>query len=75
MSITSVATADSFIKLSVTGVNEALQSNILAHLGALPESEVQRRAFLFNVDDNVNTALESMGYYHGDVDAKLIEHD
>ncbi|MCS6115850.1 autotransporter assembly complex family protein [Shewanella baltica] len=76
ISVTSVAAAaDEFIKLSVTGVNEALQRNIVAHLGTLPESEVQRRAFLFNVDDNVSTALESMGYYHGEVEEKLTEHD
>ncbi|MCP3127219.1 autotransporter assembly complex family protein [Shewanella sp. KJ2020] len=74
--VTSVAVAaDNFLTLSVTGVDESLKRNILAHLGNLPDSEVQRRAFLFNVEDNVSTALESMGYYHGEVEEKLIEHD
>jgi len=74
--VTSVTVAaDNFLTLSVTGVDESLQRNILAHLGNLPDSEVQRRAFLFNVEDNVSTALESMGYYHGEVEEKLIEND
>ncbi|MGL5358881.1 MAG: autotransporter assembly complex protein TamA, partial [Shewanella sp.] len=64
-----------FLKVSVSGVDDALKRNILAHLGTLPESDVQRRAFLFNVEDNVSTALKSMGYYHGEVDDKLIERD
>lgn len=73
--VASVATADNFLKLSVSGVDEALQRNILAHLGSLPDSDVQRRAFLFNVEDNVTTALESMGYYHGKIEEKLIENE
>ncbi|MCL1089460.1 autotransporter assembly complex protein TamA [Shewanella profunda] len=73
--VTSVATADNFLKLSVSGVDESLQRNIVAHLGTLPDSEVQRRAFLFNVEENVSTALESMGYYHGEVEEKLIENE
>lgn len=67
--------ADNFLTLSVNGVDEALKRNILAHLGAMPDSEVQRRAFLFNVEDNVTTALESMGYYHGEVEEQLVEKD
>ncbi|MGL4447062.1 MAG: autotransporter assembly complex protein TamA [Shewanella sp.] len=67
--------AEHVLKVSVTGVDGALKRNILAHLGTLPDSDVQRRAFLFNVEDNVNTALESMGYYHGEVEDKLIERD
>lgn len=67
--------ADNFLTLSVNGVDEALKRNILAHLGAMPDSEVQRRAFLFNVEDNVTTALESMGYYHGELEEHLVEKE
>ncbi|QYJ80305.1 autotransporter assembly complex protein TamA [Shewanella acanthi] len=67
--------ADNFLTVSVTGVDENLKRNIIAHLGSLPDSEVQRRAFLFNVEENVNTALKSMGYYHGEVDGQLKEKD
>ncbi len=67
--------ADNLLTLSVSGVDDALKRNIIAHLGNLPDSEVQRRAFLFNVNENVNTALESMGYYHAELEEQLIEKD
>lgn len=74
--VTSVTmAADNLLTLSITGVDEPLRRNILAHLGSLPDSEVQRRAFLFNIEDNVSTALESMGYYHGEVEEDLVEKD
>ncbi|WP_372870209.1 autotransporter assembly complex family protein [Shewanella sp.] len=63
--------ADPLLRVNVSGVDEALHKNILAHLGTLPESEVQRRAFLFNVDDAVGAALQSVGYYHGEVTQTL----
>lgn len=69
----SVAADNPLLKVNVSGVDETLQRNIIAHLGQLPDSEVQRRAFLFNVDDNVTAALESMGYYHGEVNEKVTE--
>lgn len=64
---TPVAIADEFLSLQLSGVNGALKRNIEAHLGALPTSEVQRRAFIFNAEDNVKSALNSLGYYHGNI--------
>nr|WP_250885877.1 autotransporter assembly complex family protein [Shewanella jiangmenensis] len=63
--------ADPVLRVTVKGVDEALSKNILAHLGTLPENEVQRRAFLFNVDDSVTAALQSVGYYHGELTPTL----
>ena len=64
-----------WISLSVKGVSPELERNIRAHLGVLPDSDVQRRAYLFNVDDNVKAALESMGYYHGQIEDDITETD
>ncbi|AQS36443.1 autotransporter secretion outer membrane protein TamA [Shewanella psychrophila] len=59
--------ADDFLTLKLTGIDASLTQNIEAHLGTLPTSQVQRRAFIFNAEDNVNAALNSLGYYHGEV--------
>ncbi|MBL4814375.1 MAG: outer membrane protein assembly factor [Shewanella sp.] len=59
--------ANDFLMLKITGANASLNRNIEAHLGTLPSSEVQRRAFIFNAEDNVIAALNSLGYYHGEI--------
>lgn len=64
-----------WLTVAVTGVDEALSRNIYAHLGSLPENDAQRRAFLFTVQDNVSAALQSMGYYHGDIEQHLERND
>ncbi|MCF1428246.1 MAG: autotransporter assembly complex protein TamA [Shewanella sp.] len=66
---------DPLLALTISGVDEALSRNISAHLGSLPETEAQRRAFLFSVQDNVTAALESMGYYHGEIERHLERTD
>ena len=57
-----VAADDPLLNLRIEGVSGELEKNIRAHLGNFPESKVQRRAYLFNVSDSVEAALESMGY-------------
>ncbi|WP_428985248.1 autotransporter assembly complex protein TamA [Shewanella litorisediminis] len=69
------ADSDPLLRINVSGVDEALEKNILAHLGSLPESQEQRRAFLFNVQDGVDDALQSVGYYHGELSQKLSRPD
>ena len=59
--------ANDFLMLKISGANTSLNRNIEAHLGTLPSSEVQRRAFIFNAEDNVIAALNSLGYYHGEI--------
>ena len=59
--------ASELLTLKITGVSGSLSRNIEAHLGSLPTSKVQRRAFVFNAEDNVNAALNSLGYYHAKI--------
>ncbi len=64
---------DDWLNIKLTGASDKLNKNIRAHLGENPNSAVQRRAFLFTVEDNVNAALESMGHYHAKVDIEVTE--
>ncbi len=62
-----------WLTIEVNGVNKALRSNIEAHIGELPTSAVQRRAFIFNLEDNIKAALESMGFYHGQIKQEMAQ--
>ncbi|MDO6678228.1 MULTISPECIES: autotransporter assembly complex family protein [unclassified Shewanella] len=64
---------DNWLTVKVTGASGRLTKNIQAHLGNNPDSEVQRRAYLFTVEDNVNAALESIGHYHAKVSINVEE--
>ncbi|ACA86963.1 autotransporter assembly complex protein TamA [Shewanella woodyi] len=66
------AQAEDWLKLDISGVSGELDRNIKAHLGQLPNSNVQRRAFIFNAEDNTSAALHSLGYYHGKVEQKVL---
>lgn len=59
------------MKLDIAGVDGALRRNVQAYLGQLPTTDAQRDAYLFNVEDNVDDALQSLGYYHGRVKQTL----
>lgn len=63
--------ANEWLEVKVTGADSALTRNINAHLGELPTSDVQRRAFIFNADDNIEAAMHSLGYYHSKVEQQL----
>ncbi|MCL1065303.1 autotransporter assembly complex protein TamA [Shewanella olleyana] len=67
------AKKDDWLNIQLTGASERLTKNIRAHLGESPNSAVQRRAFLFTVEENIIAALESMGHYHAKVDIKVTE--
>ncbi|ABZ76409.1 surface antigen (D15) [Shewanella halifaxensis HAW-EB4] len=62
--------ANDWITLKIKGVEGSLARNVKAHLGTLPDSSVQRRAFIFNAEDNTEAAMHSMGYYH----SKISQH-
>jgi translocation and assembly module TamA len=66
------AQADDWLKLNISGVSGELDRNIRAHLGQLPNSRVQRRAYIFNAEDNISAALYSLGYYHGEVEREVL---
>ena len=40
--------------------------NVLSYLGKLPETELERSAFIYSAKDNANKALQSLGYYQAD---------
>lgn len=65
------AQANDLLTLKIEGVTGSLERNVKAHLGALPKSDVQRRAFIFNAEDNINAALHSMGYYNSKIEQEF----
>nr|WP_275975031.1 autotransporter assembly complex family protein [Shewanella gaetbuli] len=70
-----VQAADDWLSISISGVTPALEQNIRAHLGALPANEIQRRAFLFGVEESTYEALKSMGFYQATVDTNVLESE
>ncbi len=69
------AQANDWLTLKIEGVDDALKRNIKAHLGALPKSKVQRRAYIFNAEDNITAALHSLGFYHGEIGQEVISSE
>ncbi|WOT03749.1 autotransporter assembly complex protein TamA [Shewanella youngdeokensis] len=69
------ALANDWLELKVEGVKGSLQRNVMAHLGTLPTSAVQRRAFVFNAEDNITAAMHSMGYYNSKIEHEFIRVD
>ena len=67
--------ANDLLTLKVEGVTGSLERNVKAHLGTLPKSDVQRRAFIFNAEDNINAALHSMGYYNSKIEQEFNRND
>lgn len=69
------AHANDWLTLKIEGVDDVLERNIKAHLGALPKSKVQRRAFIFNAEDNTTAALHSLGFYHGVINEEVAQSE
>ncbi len=67
--------ANDWLKVNITGTDDALTQNINAHLGELPKSTTQRNAFIFNAEDNINSALHSLGYYHGQINRQVTKSE
>ena len=42
---------------------KAVKKNIRSHLGKLPDTELERSAFIYSAKANTNKALQSLGYY------------
>jgi len=53
---------------------EAIQKNISAHLGNLPNTELERAAFIYSAKDNTDNALQALGYYQSDIIVKVNEN-
>ena len=50
---------------------EAAKSNILSYLGQLPNTELERSTFIYSAKENTNKALQALGYYQANIEAKL----
>jgi translocation and assembly module TamA len=66
---------NAWLNVDIQGVTKKVEKNIRAHLGAYPESDPQRRAYLFTAEDNITAALESLGRYHANIDISVQESD
>ncbi|WP_114327242.1 autotransporter assembly complex protein TamA [Candidatus Colwellia aromaticivorans] len=50
---------------------KVVHSNVRSHLGKLPDSELERSAFIYIAKDNTNHALQALGYYQAEIIAKV----
>lgn len=50
----------------------AVKRNIQSHLGTLPETDLERSAFIYSAKENTLNALQSLGYYQADINT-LVE--
>lgn len=48
-------------------LSKAVEQNILAYLGTLPLTELERSAFIYSAKENTSNALQSLGYYQADI--------
>jgi len=59
----------------VVVINDSLpkvvKSNILSHLGKLPDNELERTAFIYSAKDNTKRALQALGYYQAEIISQL----
>lgn len=44
-----------------------VNSNVLSYLGKLPETELERTAFIYSAKENAFNALHSLGYYQSNI--------
>jgi len=51
-----------------------VKSNVLSYLGKLPDTELERSAFIYSAKDNAYNALQSLGYYQADINI-IVEKD
>jgi len=50
---------------------KTVKKNVLSYLGKLPETELERSAFIYSAKDNAVKALQSLGYYQTDIIASV----
>jgi translocation and assembly module TamA len=48
-------------------LSKAVKKNIYSYLGTLPESDLERSAFIYSAKENAFKALNSLGYYQADI--------
>ena len=74
LACTHVANASN-LTLTLDGeLPKAIEKNILSYLGKLPETELERSAFIYSAKDNTYKALQSLGYYQAGI-ITVVEKD
>jgi len=64
---TNVALASN-LKVTLDGeLSKAVKKNIFSYLGTLPESDLERSAFIYSAKENAFKALNSLGYYQANI--------
>ncbi len=58
------------VKLS-TELPKEVKKNIFSHLGQLPDTELERSAFIYSAKDNITDALQALGYYQAQVSTAI----
>ena len=48
-------------------LSKAVKKNIYSYLGTLPESDLERSAFIYSAKENAFKALNSLGYYQANI--------
>ena len=69
--MSSAAGAATTLKFSVVGIEGEQKKNVLAYLGAAPESDESRRNFVVSARDKVESALQALGYYQPEIEIDL----
>ncbi len=69
--MSSAAGAATTLKFSVVGIQGEQKKNVLAYLGAAPESDESRRNFVVSARDKVESALQALGYYQPEIEIDL----
>ena len=58
--------------VTINGVlPKAVNNNVRSHLGKLPNSDLERSAFIYSAKDNTDQALQALGYYQAEVATKI----
>ena len=69
--MSSAADAATTLKFSVAGLEGEQKRNVLAYLGAAPESDDSRLNFVVSARDKVERALQALGYYKPEIEIDL----
>jgi translocation and assembly module TamA len=69
--MSSAAGAATTLKFSVAGLEGEQKRNVLAYLGAAPESDDSRLNFVVSARDKVERALQALGYYKPEIEIDL----
>ncbi|WP_343818869.1 autotransporter assembly complex family protein [Colwellia asteriadis] len=50
---------------------KAVRKNIYSHLGQLPNTELERSAFIYSAKNSTRDALNALGYYRADISSQI----